>query len=122
MAHLMTRTKETPKYLTVTPARFRSLSDPDSLREFASKLREGIYIVSRSGRILDANPAFLEMLGVSSLAELGTHGSDALVDPQRRAEELLLLDRDGYRRGALQSRAPVTVIDLTSDTRAASPA
>jgi diguanylate cyclase (GGDEF)-like protein/PAS domain S-box-containing protein len=94
----MTRTKETPKYLTVTQARFRSLSDPDSLREFASKLREGIYIFARSGRILDANPAFLEMLGVSSLAELGTHASDVLVDPERRAEELRLLDRDGSVR------------------------
>jgi diguanylate cyclase (GGDEF)-like protein/PAS domain S-box-containing protein len=61
-------------------------------------LREGIYIFSRDGRILDANPAFLGMLGVASLAELGSHASGALVDPQRRAEELSLLDRDGSVR------------------------
>ncbi len=67
MTHLRAKTKETPKQRLVTNARFRSLSDPESLREFTSKLREGIYIVSRDGRILDANPAFLEMLGVSSL-------------------------------------------------------
>jgi diguanylate cyclase (GGDEF)-like protein/PAS domain S-box-containing protein len=82
----------------VNTARFRSLSDPDSLREFVSKLREGIYIFSRDGRILDANPAFLEMLGVGSLSELGAYASDVIVDPRRRAEEMLLLDRDGSVR------------------------
>lgn len=61
-------------------------------------MREGIYIFSRDGRILDANPAFLEMLGVGSLAELGAFASDVLVDPKQRAEELLLLDRDGSVR------------------------
>lgn len=99
MAHVHPPTKETPKLQRfVTSARFRSLSDPESLREFASKLREGIYIFSRDGRILDANPAFLEMLGVGSLAELGAFASDVLVDPKQRAEELLLLDRDGSVR------------------------
>jgi diguanylate cyclase (GGDEF)-like protein/PAS domain S-box-containing protein len=99
MVHDGSIAEETPKIQTfVTPARFRSLSDPESLREFASKLREGIYIFSRDGRILDANPAFLEMLGVGSLAELGTFASDVLVDPNQRAEELLILDRDGSVR------------------------
>jgi diguanylate cyclase (GGDEF)-like protein/PAS domain S-box-containing protein len=82
----------------VTPARFRSLSDPESLRVFASNLREGIYIFSREGTILDANPAFLEMFGVSSLSELGANASDILVEPARRAEELSLLDRHGSVR------------------------
>ena len=36
-------------------SRLRNLSDPDSLREFARNLREGIYITSRDGRILDAS-------------------------------------------------------------------
>jgi diguanylate cyclase (GGDEF)-like protein/PAS domain S-box-containing protein len=63
-----------------------------------SKLREGIYIFSREGRILDANPAFLEMFGVASLAELGKYASDVIVDSRRRAEEMLLLDRDGSVR------------------------
>jgi diguanylate cyclase (GGDEF)-like protein/PAS domain S-box-containing protein len=79
-------------------ARFPSLSDPESLREFVSKLREGIYIFSRDGRILDANPAFLEMLGISSLAQLGTNASDILVDAEVRAHEMSLLDRDGSVR------------------------
>jgi diguanylate cyclase (GGDEF)-like protein/PAS domain S-box-containing protein len=98
MTHLRAGTKETPKHHLVTNARFRSLSDPESLREFASKLREGIYIFSRDGRILDANPAFLAMLGVSSLEELGPNVADSLVDPRRRAEEISLLDRDGSVR------------------------
>ena len=97
MAHLRTCTKETPKFVPM-PARFRSLSDPESLREFVSKLREGIYIFSRDGRILDANPAFLEMLGIASLAELGPNASDILVDAQVRAHEMSLLDRDGSVR------------------------
>jgi diguanylate cyclase (GGDEF)-like protein/PAS domain S-box-containing protein len=79
-------------------ARFRSLSDPESLREFVSQLREGIYIFSRDGRILDANPAFLGMLGISSLAELGENASDILVDARVRAHEMSLLDRDGSVR------------------------
>jgi len=78
--------------------RFRSLSDPDSLREFANKLREGIYIFSRDGRILDANPAFLAMFGVASVGELGTHAAHLFVDPHQRTEELRLLDRDGFVR------------------------
>jgi len=90
--------EETPNTVPVNSARFRSLSDPDSLRVFASKLREGIYIFSRDGRILDANPAFLEMLGVRSIAELGAYASDVLVDPEQRAKELELLDRDGSVR------------------------
>jgi diguanylate cyclase (GGDEF)-like protein/PAS domain S-box-containing protein len=97
MAHPRTRTKETPKF-HVTNARFRSLSDPESLREFVSKLREGIYIFSREGRILDANPAFLDMLGIASLSELGTNASDILVDAGERAREMFLLDRDGSVR------------------------
>lgn len=79
--------------------RFRSLSDPESLREFARNLREGIYITTRAGRILDANQAFLEMLGVSTLDELADYrASDLLVDPRRRDEQLALIDRDGSVR------------------------
>jgi diguanylate cyclase (GGDEF)-like protein/PAS domain S-box-containing protein len=79
--------------------RFRSLSDPESLREVAKNLREGIYITSRDGHILDANHAFLEMLGVQSLGELDDYGASRLfVDPARREEEMACLDRDGSVR------------------------
>lgn len=81
------------------PTRFRSLSDPDSLREFAKNLREGIYITTRDGRILDANHAFLEMFGVRSIAELGENGApDLWVDPKRRNEQMRLLETEGHVR------------------------
>lgn len=80
-------------------SRFRSLSDPDSLRQFAQRLREGIYITTRDGRILDANPAFLELLDVQSISELVTlRAPDLFVDPARRVQEMSLLERDGSVR------------------------
>ena len=83
----------------MTSTRFRSLSDPESLREFAKNLREGMYITTRDGRILDANSAFLEMFGVHSLADLSDYGAQNLfVDPARRVEQMGLLDRDGSVR------------------------
>jgi diguanylate cyclase (GGDEF)-like protein/PAS domain S-box-containing protein len=83
----------------VTSTRFRSLSDPESLREFAKNLREGIYISTRDGRMLDANRAFLETLGIRSLSELGEFGASSLfVDPDCRHQEMALLERDGSVR------------------------
>jgi diguanylate cyclase (GGDEF)-like protein/PAS domain S-box-containing protein len=76
--------------------RFRSLSDPDSLREFAKNLREGIYISTRDGRLLDCNAAFLRVAGVSTIADLGEFGAANLfVDIGQRHEWMRLLDRDG---------------------------
>ena len=80
-------------------SRFRSLSDPDSLREFAKRVREGMYIISRDGVILDANPAFLEILGAKSLEDFrGRCAADYFVDPSQRTEEIRLLERDGSVR------------------------
>lgn len=78
----------------------RSLSDPDTLRQFASKLGEGIYISTPDGDILDANQAFIEIVGVGSLAELKSDvKTHTLMDPARRAEEAALYQS----RGAVQS-------------------
>lgn len=99
MDHVRFVPTEKPKPLGVSSTRFRSLSDPESLREFARQLREGIYIITRDGRILDANPAFLELFGVSSIKAFGDwSAADLFVDPARRVEELRLLDRDGSVR------------------------
>ena len=77
----------------------RTLEDPEILREFVRNLREGIYISSTEGRILDANPAFLEMVGVGSLEELDAVPAQALVaHPEQRQRELELLERDGTVR------------------------
>ncbi len=76
--------------------RFRSLHDPETLAELVRRLREGIYVSDPEGRVLDANPAFLEMLGVGSLEELRAVPAERLfVDPEQRQRELEVLRRDG---------------------------
>jgi PAS domain-containing protein len=52
---------------------FRSLSDPETLAIFAQNLKEGIYITTETGEVLDANPAFLEIFGVGTLEEMKRH-------------------------------------------------
>ena len=81
------------------PARYRSLSDPATLRQFASKLGEGMYISTPSGDILDANKAFMDIVGVGSLEELRAVKTQDLMDPTRRSEEAALYES----RGAVQS-------------------
>jgi diguanylate cyclase (GGDEF)-like protein/PAS domain S-box-containing protein len=79
--------------------RFRSLDDPDTLLLIVQNLEEGIYITNASGDILDANPAFLRMFGVSAVGELAKFRSgDLIADPTRRALEMALLERDGAVR------------------------
>src|SRR4051794_20952054 len=79
--------------------RFRSLEDPETLRLFVENLHEGVYITNDAGEILDANPACLEIFGVSSVEELRSHRAEELfVDPAKRAEETELLARDGVVR------------------------
>src|SRR5881394_2929257 len=92
----------------VVRTRYRSLQDPENLRELVQRLREGIYVTTRAGEVVDANPACLEILGVKSLAELsGLGASRLLVDPKQRERELELLDRDGaIREFELQLRRP----------------
>lgn len=77
----------------------RTLNDPDILREFVRNLKEGIYISSRDGRILDANPAFLEMMGIASMEELAKiRAQDLVVDQEQRRIELDMLEREGTVR------------------------
>jgi diguanylate cyclase (GGDEF)-like protein/PAS domain S-box-containing protein len=101
-----------------TPAGFSSLDDPASLRNLVQNLQEGIYITNERGEILDANPAFLEMLGVSQVSDLSSYGlSDMVVDPARRMQELELLDRDGaVREFELQILRPDGAIRTVLDT------
>jgi len=64
----------------------------------AMRLQEGMYIATLDGKIIDANPAFLEMFGARSLQELkGFHTSDFL-KPELRAREMALLERIGSIR------------------------
>lgn len=99
-------------------ARLRSLEDHDALRELVRNLREGIYITTADGEILDANPAFLDMFGVGSLEELrAMNAVNLVVDPAQRAEELELLARDGaIREFELQIRRVDGEIRTVLDT------
>jgi len=99
-------------------SRFRSLTDPDALREFARNLLEGIYITTPEGRILDANPAFLDMFGVESLADFaGLGAADLFADPKQRELELELLERDGRVRDfEFQIRRPDGEVRWALDT------
>lgn len=81
------------------PARFRSLRDPEALTALVENLREAFYITNARGEIIDANPGFLAMLGVKSLDDLRSFSlSDMISNPERRMEELELLDAVGAVR------------------------
>ena len=79
--------------------RYRSLEDPDALRALVKNLQEAFYITNARGEIIDANPAFLAMLGVRTLKDLRSFSlSDMISDPKRRMEELEQLDAQGAVR------------------------
>jgi len=75
---------------------YRSLHDPETLRRFIAKLREGLYIATQDGNILDANPACIEILGASSLEELQRFRiQDFYDDSKQRGKEAERLARGG---------------------------
>jgi diguanylate cyclase (GGDEF)-like protein/PAS domain S-box-containing protein len=76
----------------------RSLSDPETLANFTQNLQEGIYITTETGEILDANPAFLEIFGMSSMEELREHSVNDFVDEDIRKREMALLESQGSLR------------------------
>ena len=104
-------------------SRFRSLQDPDALRSLVTNLREAIYITNSRGDVLDANPAFFDLLGVRSLDDLRSYGANEMVvDPSRRLAQLDRLERDGHVRDfELQLVRPdgglLTVLDTVYSVR-----
>lgn len=97
-------------------ARFRSLDDPETLRELARFLREGLYVTDADGAVLDANAAFVEIVGAAGVDEVvGRRFEDFLVDPAPRRSalsnpdaivrelELSVLRSDGERRDVLDT-------------------
>lgn len=82
-----------------SPVRFRRLDDLETLQLLVRNLGEGIYIADAGGHILDANPAFLEILGVHRVEELGVlHSAERHADPTRGDVWHELLERDGAVR------------------------
>lgn len=76
----------------------RSLSDAQTLANFAQNLQEGIYITNEAGEIFDVNPAFLEIFGIASLDEMKRHRVDDFVDVELRKREIALMEREGSLR------------------------
>lgn len=101
----------------------RSLDDPETLRLLIRRIGEGIYITDSEGRFLDANAAFLEIFGVSSLSDLQRFEvPQLLADPTRRKEEMAILAREGsVREFELEIVRPDglrrTVLDTTYEVR-----
>jgi diguanylate cyclase (GGDEF)-like protein/PAS domain S-box-containing protein len=100
------------------PQGYSSLDDVKSLRALVRNLREGIYITNSRGEILDANPAFLDMLGVASVGACAAYGmAEMVVDPARRLLELELLQLHGaVREFELQIVRPDGKIRTVLDT------
>lgn len=76
----------------------RSLSDHQTLANFAQNLQEGIYITTEAGEILDANPAFLEIFGMPNMEEMKRHSVNDFVDENLRKREIALMEREGSLR------------------------
>lgn len=69
------------------------------LGALVEQLRESFYITNARGEVVDANPAFLAMLGVRTMEDLRSYSlSDMIADPKRRMEELDILDASGFVR------------------------
>jgi diguanylate cyclase (GGDEF)-like protein/PAS domain S-box-containing protein len=81
-----------------TGSALRSLSDHETLVNFVQNLREGIYVTTETGEILDANPAFLEIFGVPNMEEMKRHRVNDFVDDNLRKREIALMEREGSLR------------------------
>jgi PAS domain S-box-containing protein len=95
-----------------------NLQAPETLRYFVGALREGIYVTTAEGEILDCNPALLEIFGVPALDDLRRHRApDLWLDPAQRALEMERLRRDGVVRDfEVQIRRPDGAVRTVLDT------
>src|ERR1700732_1214830 len=72
--------------------------------ELFETLREGIFLSTPDGKLLDPNPALVRMLGFDSKKDLQARNvRDMYVDPSQRD----LLISDAFERGSIQGRAIV---------------
>src|SRR5712692_5158656 len=64
--------------------------------ELFETLQEGVYFTTPEGKLLEANPALVHMLGYSSKEELlGVRVTDLYMDPAQRDAEISELERQG---------------------------
>lgn len=90
--------EEPPTTIPGSAMLYRSLKDAVTLAELVQNLGEGIYITNSDGEVLDANAAFMEMVGVSSLEELKKVRVQDLIDARVREREIALVDQNGSIR------------------------
>lgn len=93
------------------------------LQELLNQVKVGIFRASTAGRLLEANPAFLELLSVESLTEANERNLINIHDcyvqlanqpsPQRLEQELQLPNSDGTQRWALLTTTLNTVEEIT---------
>ncbi|MBC7260323.1 MAG: PAS domain S-box protein [Chloroflexi bacterium] len=108
----ITERKQAEQALRESEARYRGLFD---------NIPIGLYRTDPDGRILDANPALLEMLGYESLEELQrVNASDVYVDPADRQRQQAILEREGVARAFEQRmrRKDGSVIWVLDNVRA----
>jgi len=83
--------QHTEEALLASAARYRSLFEGVPV---------GLYRTTAGGEFLEANPAFLQMLGLPDLEALRTAKAASLyVDPEVRAQWITLLEREGVVNG-----------------------
>lgn len=111
---------------TVEPEQLQfSLKDPSALRKILDTISEGTYVASPDGRILDANPAFLQMMGAGSIEDMEGHGGEKLwVSPTRRAElEEIVARRGSVHEFEIEARrldgSIITVLETCQAQRSA---
>jgi PAS domain S-box-containing protein len=87
----ITEIKKKTEALAASEERFRSLFE---------NVSEGVYRSTAEGRILDANPALVSMLGYESIEEFRETSieRDLYVDPADRIEAIQTLHREGVLR------------------------
>lgn len=95
-----------------------SLADPETLTQFVQRLREGVYITSREGRILAGNPALYEILGLDSSDSLETIDVPALwCDPgERERQARILAERGAVREFEVEIRRRDGTLRTVLDT------
>jgi diguanylate cyclase (GGDEF)-like protein/PAS domain S-box-containing protein len=94
-----------------------SLSSAETLRELVRNLREGVYITSAEGEILDANPAMLDLFGVKSVKQLEHSRVQEWIDPlARKREHAILAERGVVRDFEFAFRRPNGELRTVIDT------
>ncbi len=89
--HLRRQQRQTEEALAVSASRYRSLFEGVPV---------GLYRTTAGGEILDANPAYLQLVGYPDMETLRNAKAASLYfDPEVRAQWITLLEREGVVNG-----------------------